>query len=440
MNCVQSGLLKVLDNEDRPINNQNGQNGQSGNEIRQHKTVLHSTGQKIALSNYTVPTPASRLLTRDESELILEYLDLDRMEKEIEWLLSHCTLFPVVTAHNDYHSGNVLLLDSIDGGNGDDKDGVDQGAVVAGQQSAIAMVESPTPPPAQLTTTLASHAFSYPNATLPWIKVIDWEFGAMNYRGYDCANSSNEAWIVYTGGHPGFTLDLPGWVSTAFLGKYDPSVLQLDPNQSAALKDVTYQCFEHDAIGKMYNKGRLDDIVKIWSQKEDSRIGDDIQHILLGDYATKPYIKGQSGAPEPTYRPRELTWVEACLTGFYHSVVKKHYQTCPNPSTTPIYPFQTTSPPQPGFDPNYTLPGTVEEWLRDQVPKLLFETQIMQLASQLAWSFWGITFSSDGQMTEGFGYLEHALARMIAYVAKKEVMVKMELLTSPWVVNGGNSL
>lgn len=403
--CVQNGLLKI--NE---VNQASAEDNIYNDTIAETGTVFVENGQKsVEISNKTTTIPPSRLLTPLETDLILQYLDLPRLKKEINWLLSLCTLFPVVTAHNDYHAGNVLLLNSL-------RDGPST------PSNSSNLIQS---------NTIPIHPLPYPNEGLQWLRAIDWEHGGFNYRGYDTANSSNEAWIVYAGSHPGFTIDMPAWLSTSFLGIYDPNAMKLDPNQAERVKDCKYQAFEHPAVPAMCDVAHMDTIAKVWNQCESPLIGEAIQHILLGSYATQEYSGEAEKTPVPTFRPREITWAEACLTGFYQSTKQQHYQTSPDPENTPIYPFQSTSPAKPSFDPLYTLPDTLEEWLADQLPKLLYETMVLQLASQLAWVFWGITFT-DAAVVEGFGYLEHALARAVAYVAKKELLIKLDLLKSPY--------
>jgi thiamine kinase-like enzyme len=427
--CVKTGLI-TLEDKLTPKQLLEG-------EIAELYTTTDSHGQKVEISNYTIPLPPSRVLTIEESELITEYLDLPRMMEEIKWFIEQCHLFPVVTSHNDYHSGNVLLLNSLLQTQYNESTTYNQaGHVISASVKSLSGDSTATIHPEQDINVinpevqLAGHPLTLPNSTLDWIKVIDFEYGGLNYRGYDTANSSNESWIVYDGSHPGFTLDIPAWVSTAFLGKYDKNVVNIDPTQHEDCKDDKYTCFDHCYIPTIYSQDKLDDIVKVWNQKEDAQIGKNIQHILLGKYASKKYSLDEN-APAPTFRPREVMWVEACLTGFYHATRSQHYKNCPEPETTPIYPFQTTSPPQKGFDDKYQLPATLEEWLEDQVPKLLYETMILQLASMLAWSAWGVIFT-QASVGEGFGYLEHALARMVAYVAKKELMIQLGLLKSPY--------
>jgi hypothetical protein len=225
---------------------------------------------------------------------------------------------------------------------------------------------------------------------------------------------------------------------------------------------------------------RLNHLVKVWDQPEDEQVGKTIQHILLGQNATIPFnlskstLSSSSDDIIPSFRPREIMWAEGVLTGYYHSILMKngiglgveHVQSnlFSNTNNTNddnidnidkksryehIYPFRNhllIHPEQvsklPTTHPlynntklvekmiNYTLPKTLSQWLKEQIPLLLFEAMLMQLGSFLMWSMWGLIMT-ETKSQHGYGYIDHSIVRLFAYVTKKHLLVQLGLLDHP---------
>lgn len=393
--------------------------------------LLNDEAKKLLINEDICPE--NRVLTPEENLLVLEYLDLKRLRDEIDWLEQVSASFPCVTSHSDFHSGNVLLLNSL----------------TKMTKTAIDMCleqQQQRPTTNENTTNVTSDAaaaenevaavetyvaedlpLNLPNQFLDWLKIIDFEYGGYSFRGYDVANSLTEGYISYEGDYPGFTLNAPGTISTHLLAAQciQPTLAQqLNP---ALPYENTH--FDHPMKPYLLENATKDKMAKILttqSQPEEEEIGAQIQALILGEkFCTKeaqdkyitPLDKTNdlvNTIPQPQFRPREYYWAKNNLIGFYHAL----RQSNPNPDV-PIYPFKN--------QPDYVLPNDIEQWLADQIPNLLYESMILSYAPNLVWTFWGIILTETAQIG-GFGYIEHALARMVCYVAKKNVMLKMGLV------------
>jgi ethanolamine kinase len=99
-------------------------------------------------------------------------LDFDALERDVERVRRACELTrsPVVFAHNDLLSGNILVLQRVGGGDWDDEEGEGEGGEGGGATAPKNKKEDETGP----------------------LTFIDFEYGAYNPRGFDLANHFNE--------------------------------------------------------------------------------------------------------------------------------------------------------------------------------------------------------------------------------------------------------
>lgn len=147
--------------------------------------------------------------SREELLRLTAYLDMDGLKREAEWLQRAMkeTQLPVTYCHNDFHGGNVIYQ------------------------------------PGEPQPNMATNGKSLPASNY---RVIDFEYGGLNYRGFDFANSLCETSIIYTGPYPGFVMNCP----KAMTGVLCPTATKENPS----VDDYSFTDFE-EHFAQTYKRG-----------------------------------------------------------------------------------------------------------------------------------------------------------------------------------------
>lgn len=148
----------------------------------------------------------------EEEQRIIKYLKSIDFDKEIEWLKKFIATVdsPVVFCHNDMQEGNILLLEDVAQSHDDEvssvylqrysESDIEGGYRQVGSRPPMSPA-TPTydpPPPYEDANTSDSILSAMSDSGEPKLVLIDFEYCAYNYRGFDIANHFQEWGYDYT--------------------------------------------------------------------------------------------------------------------------------------------------------------------------------------------------------------------------------------------------
>ncbi|XP_013177001.1 PREDICTED: choline/ethanolamine kinase isoform X1 [Papilio xuthus] len=144
----------------------------------------------------------------EEEEEIIKRLKTVDFENEIEWLKKFIASIesPVVFCHNDLQEGNILLLEDIQPTTEDDVSDYVQTYSVEAPQSDKENNHTSLERLTQFEDTSTSDSVTshISDSGEPKLALIDFEYCAYNYRGFDIANHLQEWAYDYTNPEPPF--------------------------------------------------------------------------------------------------------------------------------------------------------------------------------------------------------------------------------------------